>query len=183
MVRWPYWAALTTVIILILTYPSSGLTEQHCGPQDYDSEAAPNFDCPGPGERELTPDLNPPAPVPVHQGREVVAEWAGALVHRDMLLEVGFALKAARRLRWADRLRLREESAIHIRYLEQVAAARQNFAEQQRDIYRARSQQAEARAQSLNSWWRSPALWFAVGVITAGILVVATGYGLSAIGG
>lgn len=173
--------ALTTLVSLVLLYPSEGLTEQHCGPQDYDSEEAPDFDCPGPGERDLTPRLNPPASVPVHQGQELVVEWEGALVHRDTLLEVGLALKASRRLRWADRLRIHQEYAIRIRYLEQVAEARQTFAEEQRDAYEERARAAEQRAASSQAWWRSPALWFTIGIITAGALVALTAYGLSAV--
>lgn len=172
---------LTTVVALILLYPSQGWTEQHCGPQDYDSADAPDFDCPSPGERDLTPRLNPPASVPVHQGQEVVAEWDGALVHRDTLLEVGLALKATRRLRWLDRLRIHEEYAIRVRYLEQIAGARQTFAEEQREAYEQRALAAERRAASSQAWWRSPALWFAIGVITAGALVALTAYGLSAV--
>lgn len=171
------------IMTLVLLWPSVATAEQHCGPQNYDSDEQPNFDCPGPGELELRVDLHPPASVPVHQGEEVVAQWDGALVHRDRLLEVGLSLKAVRRLRWLDRLRLTEEFEIRIHYEEQVAEARLRFAEEQRDVYRERATAAESRARSAEAWWRSPALWFAVGIIVAGALTAVTAYGLSAVGG
>lgn len=171
------------VLALIILWPSMSLAEQHCGPQDYDSEEQPNFDCPGPGELELRVDLGPPASVPVHQGEEVVAPWDGALVHRDRLLEVGLSLRAVRRLRWADRLRLAEEYEIRLLYEQRLATARLQFAQQQRDAYQDRATAAERRAQSAQAWWRSPALWFAIGVVVAGALVALTAYGLSAVGG
>lgn len=171
------------IIVLIFMWPSVASAERHCGPQNYDSADQPDFDCPGPGELELRVDLNPPASVPVHQGQEVMVEWDGALVHRDRLLEVGLNLRAVRRLRWLDRLRLAEEYEIRILYERRVAEARLQFAQQQRDVYRDRATAAERRVQSANAWWRSPALWFAIGVVVAGALVALTAYGLSAVGG
>ena len=156
---------------------------QDCGPQDYDSGEQPEFNCPGPGEADLRVDLRAPASVPVKQGATVVALWDGALAHRDRLVEVGLNLAAVRRLRWLDRLRLREEFAIERRYQDQLAEARLRFAEQQRDAYQERATAAERLAQSANPWWRSPALWFAIGMIVAGALVALSGWALSTAAG
>lgn len=171
------------IILLIILWPSVALCEQSCGPQNYDSEEQPDFDCMGPGESDLRVELHAPSSIPVHQGEEMVAQWDGALVHRDRMLEIGLSLLAVRRLRWLDRLRLSEEYQIQTEAAQRIAAARLEFAQQQRDAYQDRATAAERRASSANAWWRSPALWFAVGVVVAGILVALTAYGLSAAGG
>jgi len=172
---------LTTVVVLILLHPSSALCQTICPPQDYDSETPPNFDCPGPEETYMIPDLNPPRSVPVEEGTELVAEWEGALVHRNRLLEVGFTITGLRRLRWADRLRLAREYQIQLEHAEELARIRLEFMEEQRDVYQERARAAEQRADRARSWWRSPALWFTIGVLTAGALVALTAYGLSAV--
>jgi len=171
------------IVILVVLWPMVVTAEQHCDPQNYDSQEQPDFDCMGPGEADLRVDLSPPPSVPVHQGVEIAAPWDGALVHRDRMLEIGLALKAVRRLRWLDRLRLAEEYQIRREAEQRIAEARLEFAEQQRDVYRDRATAAERRAQSAHSWWRSPALWFTIGIVTAGVLVALTAYGLSAVGG
>lgn len=174
---------ITTVIGLVLLYPSQGLTEIGvCGPQDYDSEDPPDFDCPSPTEEAMVPRLRPPESVPVRRGEEVAAEWDGALVHRDRLLEVGLRVRALRRLRWADRLRLAATYRIELTYAEEVCTARVEHMEAQRDAYREQWLAAERRAQAHQVWWRSPILWVAVGaVITVGLVLVAA-YGLTAVG-
>ena len=171
---------LLPLLIFLYSFEAYG---QHCGPQDYDSEEQPNFDCPGPGELELRFDLSPPPSIPVRQGQVITAAWDGALVHRDRLLEIGFSLTAVRRLRWLDRLRLRDEFAIRNQYQLEIAEARQSFTEQQRDVYQERARAAESRLSSASPWWRSPSLWFAIGMVVAGGLVALTGWALSTVSG
>lgn len=161
-----------------------------CGPQDYDSDEPPDFTCPGPEERDLRPELHPPEAVPVYRGWAVVDEdgeprltvaWDGALVHRDRLIEAGLWLHTVRRLRWADHLRLRREYDIRIQHAEAMAQARLDHMEAQRDAYQERWQASEQRVQSAQAWWRHPALWFTVGMITAGGLVALTAWGLTSV--
>jgi len=148
--------------------------EDPCGPQDYDGEQPPDFTCPGPEERDLRPELHPPDAVAVRQGWVVVdAEgelrlsllWDGAVVHRDRLIEAGLWLYTVRRLRWADRLRLSREYDIRLHHAEEMGQARLDHMEAQRDAYEERWRIAEQRVRSAQTWWRSPVLWFAVGVV------------------
>ena len=169
---------LLPFLVLLYSFEARG---QDCGLQDYDSETQPDFNCPGPGEADLRVDLRPPASISVRQGVSVIPLWDGALVHRDRLVEVGLNLAAVRRLRWLDRLRLREEFAIEQQYQDQLAGTRLHFAEQQRDTYQERALAAERAIQSSNPWWRSPVLWFSVGMVVSGALVALTGYALSSI--
>lgn len=168
--------------LLVLLFPFATRGETHCGPQDYDAHSEPDFNCPGPGERELRQDLDPPDSIPVSTGQRVVSEWDGALVHRDRLSEIGFAVKAVRRLRWADRLRLREEYDVQRQYHQQIAEAQSRFLEQQRDAYQERWRAAEERSASAYTWWRSPALWVTVGAVVAVGLILASGWALGEVG-
>jgi hypothetical protein len=165
---------------LILLWSSIVMAEQRCGLQDYDSIQQPDFDCPGPDELTLQVDLHAPPSVPIHEDDELIVPWEGALVHRDRLIEVGLTLRAVRRLRWADRVRLSEEFRVRLQYENSVAASRLLFAQQQRDVYRDRALAADQRTGSAQSWWRSPSLWFGIGVVVAGVLVALTGWALSA---
>ena len=167
--------------LLVLLWHAPCIAQTVCGPQNYDLEDEPNFECPSPGEAEMVPDLNPPASVGVEAGDLLEAMWDGVLMHRHRVLELGLTIRALRRLRWADRLHLAEEYRIELEHAAEVAAARLEFAQEERDAYEERWRQAEQRAERSRAWWRSPALWFTVGVLTAGALVALTAYGLSAV--
>lgn len=185
---------LASAVALLLWSADSACAETApdapCGPQDYDAEEPPDFTCPGPEERDLRPELQPPDAVPVRQGWVVVdgegeprltAAWDGALVHRDRLIESGLWLFTVRRLRWADRLRLRREYDIRLQHAEDMAQARLDHMEAQRDAYVERWRASEQRVRSAQAWWRHPVLWFAVGVVVTGGLVALTAYGLTSV--
>ena len=184
------------LLALILITPASLWAEaapgEPCGPQDYEGEAPPDFACPGPEEAALSVDLDAPRSIPVRVGFKILDEegqelltlsWEGAVVHRNRMIELGMRTHAIRRLRWADRLRLRREYDIRLQHQGDVAQARLELIEEQRDAYQDQARRAERRASTAHAWWRSPALWFGIGVIVAGILVALTAYGLSAVGG
>lgn len=176
MTRCILWAVMTVVLWHTPCY-----AQTVCGPQNYDREDQPDFTCPSPGEAEMVPELNPPASVGVETGDLLEASWPGVLMHRDRVLDLGLRIRALRRLRWSDRLRLAEEYAIRLEHTREVAAARLELAQEQRDAYEERWRQAEQRADRARAWWRSPALWVGVGIIVAGALVALTAYGLSAV--
>lgn len=184
--------ALMTSSFLAVTVCAETAPGAPCGPQDYDGEAPPDFTCPGPEEAALSVDLDAPRSVSVRVGFKILDEegqelltlaWEGAVVHRNRMVEVGMRTHAVRRLRWADRLRLRREYNIRLQHQSDVAHARLDLIEEQRNAYREQARQANRRANTAHAWWRSPALWFAIGVIVAGVLVALTAYGLSSVGG
>ena len=171
------------LLILLLTIPPRFAIAEACGPQNYDSETEPNFDCLGPGEAELRGSFGAPSSVPVDQGDQITAPWDGALVHRDRMTQLGLYLKVLRRLRWADRLRIRTEYEIILEAESQIAGARLRYAEQRVETYREQAVRAVNQENKARSWWRSPVLWFAIGVLTAGGLTALAAYGLGAVGG
>ena len=172
---------LTTVVLLVLFYPSSGLTQTVCGPQDYDSKQAPNFDCPGPEEEALVPRLNPPPSIPVHQGKVVEAPWDGALVHRDRLVALGLKIKALRRLRWADRLYIAERYRIEIEHARATGTIREALLEEQAEYHRERATAAERSARRASAWYRSWWFGFLSGTLVSAALVALAAYVVTAI--
>ena len=180
---------LIVLVILAIAYPS--YAEEVCGPQNYDSRTAPNFDCPGPDESTLSLSLDAPRSIPVYPGYVILAAtgeevatitWEGAIVHRNRLIETGLRVKAVRRLRWADRLRLTDTCEIRLRYANDLNNTRIELLQERVDDYQAHASAARERVSSAESWWRAPALWFAVGFVSAGAVVALTAYGLSAAG-
>lgn len=170
-------------ILLVALTPQLSVAEFECELQDYDSEVAPDFDCPGPDERILVPDIDFHGSVPLEVGEEFTPEWPGAFVDVDRLVQMGMILKASRRLRWADRRRLRLQYEIELEYNMSLAQAQIDYMTDQRDNYRQQLNTANDRIKDSNSWWRSPVLWFAVGVVATVGLVALSAYGLSAVGG
>jgi len=174
--RWP-----ATVVLLIVLYPSSGLTQTVCGPQNYDSKQAPNFDCPGPEEGALIPRLNPPRSVPMKQGDIAEAQWDGALVHRDRLVEYGLKLKALRRLRWADRLYIAERFRIEVAHARETATIRETLLEEQAEYHQERATAAERAVRRAGAWYRSWWFGFLSGTLVAAALVALAAYVVTAI--
>lgn len=166
------WAA---VALLVTLYPSQGLA-QICGPQDYDSEQAPNFDCPSPEEEALVPRLQPPPSVPVPQGETVTAEWAGVLVHRDRLILNGLKISALRRLRWVDRLHLAGRYQIEIEHARATGAIRETLLEERVDYYQGRATTAERATRHASAWYRSFGFGLVIGFVAAGLLVALSVY-------
>jgi hypothetical protein len=158
------------ILVLLFLFPSVAWAEESCGPQDYGSSTQPNFQCPGPGESDLVPDLNPPPSVPVKQGQSIVAPWEGSLVHRDRMTYLGLRISAIRRLRWLDGLEAQQQQEIEVEYVRQTITARLDLATAQRDALQAQLDRANTEIQSAARWWRSPAFWFAVGIVTAGVV-------------
>lgn len=154
---------------------------EECSVQDYDSTEEPDFDCPSPGEGILAPDLSPPEAIAVHEGETVTAQWDGALVPRDRLIQLGARLQAVRRLRWLDRLRVRAEYEVELGYIDEVASARQNLLDAEVRHYREEMVANERRAESAQQWYRS--VWFGLimGFVAAGVLVGLTAYLVSSL--
>lgn len=167
---------LIFVLMMSLILPTGVVAEEVCEQQSYDTIEEPNFNCPSPGELEMVPDLRPPSSIPVEEGVSIEAPWAGALVHRDRLVEVGLSIKALRRLRWIDRVRILTEYQIQLEHQEGVCDANIEHANERIEIYRESLEQANANVRSAKKWYRSFGFGFTVGLISAGVLVALSAY-------
>lgn len=170
------------IAALIVAFPTELSAQTVCGPQDYDSKTTPDFGCPSPGEEALMPNLNSPDAISIRTGSSVKAPWDGAMVHRNRLLELGLRIKALRRLRWAERLKMAGECKVNMDHYSKVSDIRIEDMKLRVDSYRELALVERQRAKRYESWWRSPTTWFAIGVATAGVVVALAAYGLSAVG-
>lgn len=164
------------ILIMSLMMPVEIVAEEVCGYESYDTLEEPNFDCPSPGELEIVPDLRPPPSIPIQEGITIEAPWGGAVVHRDRLVQVGLNIKALRRLRWADRLRILTEFQIQLEHQEGVCNAHIEHANEGLNIYKNALDQANNRTSSAQAWYRSWWFGYTVGVVSAGLLVALSAY-------
>jgi len=168
-------------LALVLLASPAAYAQTVCGPQNYDIEEEPDFDCPGPNELEMIPDLRPPPSVAVEAGDIVEVQWEGAVVHRDRLIQMGLRIRALRSLRWSDRLRIHAEYQIRLTHQEETAAARLEHAEERVEVYQEALGRANERVSSAGAWYRSWWFGYLMGVLSAGALVALTAYALIAI--
>lgn len=150
--------------ILFLSFPAHA--QKQCPRQNYvDLSVEPDFDCPSPGEEDLLPkfelkesvalELNQPAP------------WGGILMDVDRVLRLGLRIKALRRLRWEEMRYCGELAAAELDYIEDTSRAELDLRTSQRDTYKSQVEILQREVRALGSWYRSPILWFSVGVVVA----------------
>jgi hypothetical protein len=168
------------VVFLVLLFPAAAFAEESCGPQNYDADTTPNFECPSPGEADLVPNLRPPLAIAVREGQTVVSAWEGALVHRDQLILVGLRLQALRRLRWLDRFVGRARLEVEDTYRAELRQADAEFCDSRVQHYQEVALAAEQTSSRASAWYRSFGFGLAVGFLVSGLLVALAVYlGLS----
>ena len=163
-------------LILALMFPVELFAEEVCEQQNYDTIEEPDFNCPSPGETEFVPDLRPPPSISVIEGVTLEVPWSGALVHRDKLVEIGLNIKALRRLRWLDRIRILGEYQIQLEHQEGVCDANIEHANERIEMIRGALDQANENVSAAKKWYRSFGFGFTVGIISAGILTALAAY-------
>lgn len=155
---------LAVVLIVLLPFPS--YAQKQCPKQDYtDTVQAPDFDCPGPGEDELLPQLELKVSVPLKKTQP--APWDGILMDRNRVFKLGFRIKAVRRLRWEELQYCGELAAAEIEYVGQIAQAEIDLLKSQRENYKSQTTVLQEEITRLSKWYRSPSVWFAVGFVVA----------------
>ena len=163
------------VFVLILLYATPAHTEEQCTKQIYtDREVKPDFNCPGPGEEGLLPKLELKKSVALELKQP--APWAGILLDRGRVLTLGLRVKALRRLRWEDMMYCGEMAGAEVDYVEQSGQIEVELRTSQRDSYKQQVVVLEKERDRLNSWYRSPILWFSVGVVVTAAGTVAAVY-------
>lgn len=158
--------AVIMCVAFLLTAPAWAQKEP-CTTQNYDKDAEPRLDCPGPEEEALVRPGKHKASKSLKAGAR--APWAGILIEKGRVIDLGLRVQGLRYLRWRDRKDARIKLKTEIDFRGSTAAARkQLFLVQVADLKKQNRAQAAAISK-LRAWYRSPALWFAAGVIvTAG---------------
>jgi hypothetical protein len=154
------------VFIILLSAPAA---RGQCTKQVYsDPLIQPDFTCPSPGEDDLIPKLELRPSVGLEPTQP--APWAGILMDRDRVFQLGLRIQALRRLRWNDNVGCAERLVAEIDYISQTKQATLNLCIAQRDNYKKQAETAQKEVIKAHKWYRSPALWF-----TAGFVIAAAG--------
>ena len=163
------------ILTILVSFPVYG--QKQCPRQIYtDLSVEPDCNCPGPGEEDLLPKLELKETVALEPNQP--APWAGLLMDKNRVLRLGLRVKALRRLRWEELRYCGELAAAELDYLEDTSQAEINLRTSQRDTYKAQVDVLQKEVARLSGWYRSPILWFSVGVVvtaaaTATAVVVA----------
>jgi hypothetical protein len=161
-------------------------TQKPCTTQDYSNPAkAPRWDCPGPDEGILVPDIkfSPSLGVPTGSSLQLkgakkpsLTTFDTVLMDRDKVTQLGLRIQGLRRLRWLERHRAGEVVSIERKYMSdrftaqvKLEQSRVKVAVQQRD--QARKERDRARA-----WYRSWSFGLVVGVVTTTAATIAIAY-------
>ena len=161
------------IFLGLLLLPATSYGQDRCPKQVYsDPSKQPDFNCPGPGEDALMPQLKTRSSVGLEPTEP--APWAGVLMDRNRVYLLGLRIKALRRIRWEEIMGCGEILNAEIDYITQTKQATIDLRTSQRDNYREQTKDLQKEVVELNKWYRSPALWFATGfvVAAAGAVVV-----------
>lgn len=153
------WAFLLSVALLAI--PNLSCAEEAAQRQE---QCAPDYD----GPRRVTMD---------HEGRPGV--WIAAPVLRCMIADLNeLPLVRQRVTLLEEQLSVRGDQIERLRRVLELSRAIEERLEGALTASVESRSEAESR---LRAWYRSPAFWYAMGVISAGALVALTAYGLSAV--
>lgn len=97
------------------------------------------------------------------------------------MVYLGLRISAIRRLRWLDGLEAQEQQEIEVEYVRQTLTARLDLATAQRDALQVQLDRANTEIRNAARWWRAPAFWFMVGVVTTGVVVGLAVWGFSSL--
>ena len=173
------------IVALCLLLSSTVWAADPCTTQNYsDAGTEPRYDCPGPGEGALVPDLPSKPTKGLARGATVTpagkkrktfkVEYDSVLMGKMKVIELGMKIKGLRRLRWADRHRGAEALAIEKKFISATWTAKLQLRVSQ--LVQAKKQIAQARKErdEERKWYRSWTFGLVVGVVATSAAVIGT---------
>ena len=139
------------VLSLLIATPAWA---QPCTEQDYTSGKAPNYNCPGPDEAAVIPQI-PHAEKSIGIKKDAPAKFKGLLMPKEQVINLGIKIKGLRRLRFIDMKQAKEKLKIEIKFEKANAAADLGLVESQRDNYKRQALDLKADLIDANKWYRS----------------------------
>ena len=169
------------IILSILSIPCTPLAAP-CTYQDYELRVTPDFDCPGPGEMGLIPEGMTAPSIGVPKGSKLVLRGkpamtlghSGLLMDKERAVYLGLRITHLRKLRFHDYQRFNELTQSKITFQERLCdnkySACKNFLTDCKAARKAglkKMGQVEKDLERARAWYRSPFLWFSMGMIIA----------------
>jgi hypothetical protein len=173
------------VLIALLFLTSTAFADDPCTTQDYsNAKKEPRYDCPGPGEGALVPDIPTKPTIGLERGAKITTagkksktfklEYDSALVSRGKLIELGMKIKGLRRLRWADMHKGAERLEIERKFIDSTWKAKLTLRDSQLSNAKQQIVQAQKDLEKAKKWYRSWTFGLVVGVVTTTAAVIGT---------
>lgn len=149
------------IVALLISLPAESYGE--CVAQDYAGTAEPNYDCPGPGEDTVVPQLQ--YRLSVGLDKDKAAPFAGILFEPNQVLQLGLRIKGLRRLRYIEQSQSQARIKIEVDFAKSVAAAETKLLENQRDGYKGQLIDTRKELDSERAWYKSWSFGFVLGTV------------------
>ena len=167
----------TLITLLFLT--STAWADDPCTEQNYsDAGKEPRYECPGPGESAVVPDIPTKPTKGLERGATITpsnkkykpfkVEYDSVIMSRGKVIELGLKIKGLRRLRWLDMHKGAEALAIERKFLSSTWKAKLELRDSQVASYKKQLVTARQERDAARAWYRR----FSTGLI-AGIVVTA----------
>lgn len=165
----------TFTILLVLALSAPATATEPCVQQDYsDPRVSPRWDCPGPGEGIVLPDIKfrPSLGLPVGSSYRksdstslIKLDYSALLLDKNKVIQLGLRIQGLRRLRWLDRHKGVEVLRVERKYVGTVLRAK--IALEKSRVMTLRDQRDDARRQrdAACRWYRSWTFGLVVGII------------------
>lgn len=165
---------MKTLLVLVLC-PSLALAAEPCVEQDYsDPDGRPRWDCPGPDEGVLLPDIKFKPSVGLDVGASyrktdkralIKLDYPAVLMDKDKVIQLGLRIQGLRRLRWLDMHR--HDRLLEIEKKHVGAQLQAKIALEQSRVNALTGQRDEARRQrdEARKWYRSWTFGLVVGIV------------------
>ena len=173
---------LPAIAAALLLSTTALADERPCTQQNYaDAKQEPRYDCPGPGEAALVPDVPLKPSMGLTRGTTVKRPGKPAITLKDerllmgkqRVISLGMRIKALRRLRWLDLHKGAAVLEVERQYLSKVAAARQALRDSQLKSYKQQLAEAREQRDRARAWYRSWTFGLVVGVVLTSAATVA----------
>jgi len=150
------------VICLTLVFSNASAAEPTCFRQDYaNPDIEPDYDCPGPGEEGLVPNISLLDSVGLEKGKP--APWDGVLMDKNRVLILGLRIKGLRRLRYIDYHACKQKMKLEMDFLTASHKAETDLLKSQLESYREQLAGAKKELSVSRAWYRSWAFGLVVG--------------------
>jgi hypothetical protein len=121
-------------------------------------------------EDVLVPNL--PQLPSVELKKDALVPRDGILLDTNRVLELGYRIKALRRIRWMETIAAQKTVKAELQYHQKIATAKDEYNKSQLILYQARQQGIQRELEKERKWYRSWVFGFAAGVVTTTIATI-----------
>ena len=161
------------MLSLLLAVPAAAA--EPCVQQDYgDAKKAPRWDCPGPDEGVLLPDIKFKPSVGLDAGASyrktdqtgmIKLDYPVVLMDKDKVIQLGLRIQGLRRLRWLDLHKGEQVVEIEKKYVGQTLQAKVDLEKSRVKALTSQRDDARRQRDEAKKWYRSWTFGLIVGIV------------------